>query len=324
LPCNQFKSLTEKSQDPEFLPSGPYFLYPANGWKHKNHETLLVAYSLYLANPDAPKWPLVLTGDLLSQEERLRRITSDLEITNNVIFAGYVSDRQIQQIIERAEVMLFPSLHEGFGIPILEAMTANVPVVASSTTSLPEIIEEAGLLVDTTDVQSFCEALLDISVNPGLRQKLRERGAVQAAKFNPDQEYRILLENLIDASKSPSRWRKTGFHDADGLTDPVALFAIPKCQGPVTMHLNTKPLGASRNILLCNGRTILTENEIPANQTATIVTKFIPRTPVITIRILNAENLDPDDPRTHGILIEELCMWDAQENFHDLLNSRTQ
>jgi glycosyltransferase involved in cell wall biosynthesis len=96
---------------------------------------------------------------------------------------GYVPDADVPALMGGALALAFPSLHEGFGLPALEAMACGTPVVASDTTSLPEVVGDAGLLVPPTDVAAVAAALARVVGDAGLRADLRRRGLERAARF---------------------------------------------------------------------------------------------------------------------------------------------
>jgi glycosyltransferase involved in cell wall biosynthesis len=101
-----------------------------------------------------------------------------------VIFTGYVPNPDLSAIYSGATALLFPSLYEGFGLPALEAMQCGLPVVASNTTAFPEVIGDAGLLVNPTDADSLCQAMLDLLSSEALRRELSERGLVRSKDFS--------------------------------------------------------------------------------------------------------------------------------------------
>ena len=114
--------------------NAPFFFYPANAWRHKNHEVLLVAYGLYRAGATAAgltPWPLVLTGHEDARWEQMRGLARTLGLLGDdaVRFAGYVPPAEFARLWDAAGALVFPSLHEGFGIPLLEAMQHDLPVL---------------------------------------------------------------------------------------------------------------------------------------------------------------------------------------------------
>ena len=118
---------------------GRYLLYPANFWRHKNHELLLTAFGIYRAAHPQSDLKLVLTGAPSARRDELREAIRRMGLAESVTFAGYLPEEDFAALLAGATAMLFPSLFEGFGMPVLEAMSAGVPVLCGNLTSLPEI-----------------------------------------------------------------------------------------------------------------------------------------------------------------------------------------
>jgi glycosyltransferase involved in cell wall biosynthesis len=120
-----------------------------------------------------------------------------LGLASAVVFTGYVPDEDAAPLMSGASAFAFPSLYEGFGFPVLEAMACNVPVVCSNTSSLPEVAGDAALLVDPTDVEALAYALQRVLADAGLREALVARGQKQVARFSWErcaQQVRGVLE----------------------------------------------------------------------------------------------------------------------------------
>ena len=130
-----------------------------------------------------PGWRLVLAGSLgygaASVLDRIARSPrrSDIEAP------GYVSDARLNDLLSRASIFAFPSLDEGFGIPVLEAMAWGVPVLSSNRSALPEVAGDAALLADPLDTESLTQALRRLTTDEALRADLRERGLRRAKQF---------------------------------------------------------------------------------------------------------------------------------------------
>ncbi len=118
----------------------------------------------------------------------------------NVQLVGYVGDELLPALYAGAEFFAFPSLYEGFGLPVLEAMACGTPVLCSNTTSLPEVAGDAALLVDPLETGSIAAGLQQLAADAALRQQLRERGLVRARSFNWDQTARQTWDLLVSES----------------------------------------------------------------------------------------------------------------------------
>lgn len=186
---------------PAGMPEAPYFFYPANFWPHKNHEALLLAYRLYLQGAGSRAWPLVLTGTPDARMKLLQEIAAGLSIGERVHFAGHLGDSEFATVWSRAGALVFPSLHEGFGIPLLEAMRFGVPIVASDVTSLPEVAGDACVFVNPADPRAIAESLRRIAIREGLREDLVARGRTRLGAFSLELEAGRLAHFLESAAR---------------------------------------------------------------------------------------------------------------------------
>jgi glycosyltransferase involved in cell wall biosynthesis len=190
-----------KLAPPAGMPEEPFFFYPANFWPHKNHETLLLAYRLYAHAAGSRAWPLVFTGHPDARMTLLQEMRGGLGIADRVIFLGHVDDAAFSTLWSRAGALVFPSLHEGFGIPLLEAMRFAVPILAANATSLPEVAGEAALLVDPRDPRAIAEALRRIAIREGLREDLVSRGRARLSGFSLELEAGRVAHFLDSAAR---------------------------------------------------------------------------------------------------------------------------
>ncbi len=118
-----------------------------------------------------------------------------------VVFPGYVDAAHLAALYSGADALVFPSLYEGFGFPVLEAMRCRTPVVCANTSSLPEVAGAAALLVDPLDTAGLTAALDRITTDVDLRTTLIEKGEVQAARFTWEQAARQTLDILEEAGR---------------------------------------------------------------------------------------------------------------------------
>jgi len=128
--------------------------------------------------------PLLLVGGKGWLYEEIYRRVEALPLGDKVRFVGYVPGERLPWWYNAAEAFVYPSLYEGFGLPPLEAMACGTPVVSSSVSSLPEVVGDAGLLVDPTDTEALAAALGRVSGDAGLRERLRAAGLAQAQRFS--------------------------------------------------------------------------------------------------------------------------------------------
>jgi glycosyltransferase involved in cell wall biosynthesis len=180
--------------------AGDYLLYVGTLQPRKNLERLVQAFALVAAQ--RPALQLVIAGKKGWMYEEIFAQVRRLGLEGRVVFPGYVAVEDLPALYTGALAFVFPSLYEGFGMPVLEAMACGAPVVASNTSSLPEVTGNAALLVDPTDVAALAAALLRIAGDSALRSDLRARGLVQAARFSWERCARETLAAMDQAMAS--------------------------------------------------------------------------------------------------------------------------
>jgi len=159
-----------------------YIVYAGIYKPRKNHAALLRAFRRFLS--DEGHANLVLVGPLNEGEQELRRLADDLGISKRLIFTGYVNDSELRAIYSAAKVYACPSLYEGFGFTVLEAMASGTPVVCTGETSLPEVAGDAALYADPRSPEGFARALHNVFTNASLRGTLIEKGRKNLQRFN--------------------------------------------------------------------------------------------------------------------------------------------
>ncbi len=159
----------------------PYFLYVGTIQPRKNLLRLIEAFALALPRLGDQRLMIVGRRGWLSPPIEQRAI--ELGIADRVEYCGYVEDAHLPQLYAGATAFVFPSLYEGFGMPVLEAMAAGVPVLTSNTSALPEVSGDAALLVDPSNTQAIAENLVRIANDPTLRHDLIERGLAHVQAF---------------------------------------------------------------------------------------------------------------------------------------------
>lgn len=317
LPIQSRLPSTPRAHGQDLL--SPYFFYPANAWTHKNHQTLLVAYAAYYQHAKESAWRLVLTGHPDHRMAQVQATASALEITAQVDFLGYVDDARLSQLWHGAGALVFPSLHEGFGIPLLEAMAHGIPILASNDTAIPEITGQAALLVDCRAPQSLAEGMLKMTSDANMRQLLVQNGYLRLKDFSPEREFGQLLSAFTETAGHSSRFRCSGYHNIDRLIDPVSMYALPET-GDV-LNFRTRPLGVARTIEFWSGKDCFGSQEIAAHKSTEGCIPIPKNARVLTIRVPNASRLSVTDPRTHGVLLDTLSVTGGGMRSLDLLKS---
>ena len=202
---------------------GDYLLYLGTLQPRKNLARLIEAYS----RSQAREGRLVIAGKKGWLYDDLFKQVEQSGLTDRVIFPGYVPDDDKAALISGATALVFPSLHEGFGFPVVEAMACGTPVVCSNTSSLPEAAGDAALLVDPLDADAIATAIDRVISDANLRRSLIERGFVQASKFTWRACAQTVLDVLEEMNENESpRWL-TGRHPQEGIAvSPVEILGI--------------------------------------------------------------------------------------------------
>jgi glycosyltransferase involved in cell wall biosynthesis len=143
---------------------------------------------------------LLIIGDELSEHPDLRRTVVRTRMQDHVRFLGYVPIETLRVFYQAAEVFVFPSLYEGFGLPPLEAMAQGTPVVTSNVSSLPEVVGDAAVLVHPENVFDIARGVQQVLLDPELRQELRARGQRQLAKYSWERSIVRVLELYAEAA----------------------------------------------------------------------------------------------------------------------------
>ena len=191
--------------------TSPYVLYVGNFNPHKNIPRLVRAFGL-LPGPVRSRHSLVLAGGYGDGRPELARLADSLGLTDRVVFPGRVDDADLPALYSEAAVYVAPSLEEGFGLTVLEAMACGAPVVSSSRAALPEAVGDAALLFDAVQEREIASVLARVLSDPALAEDLRRRALARAGLYTPTQTTGRVLALLRDvndgafaAARSPAR-----------------------------------------------------------------------------------------------------------------------
>jgi glycosyltransferase involved in cell wall biosynthesis len=164
-----------------------YVLYLGGCDARKNVETLLQVYT-WAQDVLGESYPLVFAGSLPDRHDEFfhdpRVIAKQIEVEDVVRFIGRVAEEDKVALYQQARAFLYPTLYEGFGLPALEALACGVPAVGSNASSVPEIVGDAGILVDPHDARAMAGALIAVCTKDALHDELSERALKQAAQFS--------------------------------------------------------------------------------------------------------------------------------------------
>src|SRR5271167_492558 len=192
-----------------YLVNYPFILYAGAIRPHKNVVRIIEAFSALKSELQKeqmyPDLKLIIIGDDLSSHPRLRRTVVRSGVQHDVRFLGFVPIEVLRIFYDEAKIFVFPSLYEGFGLPPLEAMAHGTPVVTSNTSSLPEVVGNAAVLVNPENVFEIMRALRRVLMDQPLRARMKERGYQQATKFSWETSVRRILEVYGEIARRQQR-----------------------------------------------------------------------------------------------------------------------
>lgn len=174
---------------------GSYLLYLGTLEPRKNIKLLIESYHLLTERMENHPL-LVLAGKPGWMYDEIFRKVQEYNLTDKVIFTGYVAQEDAPALMEGAEIFLFPSIYEGFGMPPLEAMACGTPVIVSNAASLPEIVSDAAVQVPPNDVEGMTEAMRYLLLNPGIREEYIQKGMTRAGEFTWSHEVEKMIQIL--------------------------------------------------------------------------------------------------------------------------------
>jgi len=161
----------------------PFILYVGNIKPHKNLERLIESFD-HVRRQGFEQLRLVIIGDQITKLQGLRRAVHRHKLHKQVRFLGFVAPEVLTVLYRLARVFVFPSLYEGFGLPPLEAMASGTPVVTSNSSSLPEVVGDAAVLVDPYSSESIAEGIQLVLGDETLRRVMSEKGLARAREFS--------------------------------------------------------------------------------------------------------------------------------------------
>jgi len=161
-----------------------FILAVSNLQPRKNLKRLIKAYLHLLKNKDNFQFSLVIVGRKLWLYKEIFKEVRGLDLNDKIIFTDYIPEKDLIYLYNLAEVFVYPSLYEGFGFPVLEAMACGCLVITSNLSSLPEICEKAAILVNPYDIKAIANAINEVISNNNLRKFLKNEGLKQSQKFS--------------------------------------------------------------------------------------------------------------------------------------------
>ncbi len=186
----------------KYTDGAPYFFFVGSMHTRKNIQRLMQAFDLFKKETGS-NFKLVLAGNILWNTTELESVHNQIACKDDIIFPGRVSDEELKCLLGAAYGLSFVPLFEGFGLPIVEAFQAGVPVICSNTSSMPEVAGDAALLVDPFNIEEIATAMKEIACNENLRKNLIQKGNKRKALFDWSKTADLLFEAIQKTNASP-------------------------------------------------------------------------------------------------------------------------
>lgn len=180
----QDKLLAQKLMNQKYGLPAPYILNGSRIDPHKNVQRLVRAFCKVKEKLKIPHKLVVGPKHWLEENEKVEKLIGDLGLKDNIIFMPYIEPEDMPMLYAAADLFVFPSLHEGFGLPILEAMAVGTPVITSNVFAMPEVAGDAALLVNPYNTEEIFLAMCRLLKDQSLRRELVNKGAKQINKFS--------------------------------------------------------------------------------------------------------------------------------------------
>ncbi|MGE0077662.1 MAG: glycosyltransferase family 4 protein [Bacteroidales bacterium] len=180
----------------EISNGSPYFVFVGAFNPRKNVDGLIRAYSLFRKRIKTDH-KLVIVGEPMFKTNAIKTAYEESQYKDDIVFTGRKDIYSLRNIVGASFAMVYPSLFEGFGIPILEAMYCNIPLAVSQTTSMPEVAGDAAIYFDPTNTEQIADAMANLWLNADLREKLVSNAKIQRTKFNWDKSASALYNSIM-------------------------------------------------------------------------------------------------------------------------------
>ncbi|MBU3159377.1 glycosyltransferase family 4 protein [Clostridium frigoris] len=163
--------------------ANPFILYLGGFSERKNVASAITAFSKVYKDL-GENYNLVIVGDYKDSSQKLVKLTNELNMQSHVIFAGFIPEDHLPLFYNSCEALIYPSFYEGFGLPPLEAMNCGTPVIASNLTSIPEVVGDAGILINPYDIKDISLAIGNLLSSEKLRSELSSKALLRAKQFS--------------------------------------------------------------------------------------------------------------------------------------------
>jgi glycosyltransferase involved in cell wall biosynthesis len=202
IPYTIAERLSDKRNCECSIIDGPYFFYPEDFWKHRNHETLLVAYYNYIEQTASPPWKLVLTGQSGDRKLQVKEDIRALQLCEHVILIENITFKALEACRQNANALVFPSLYEESGAALFNAMQNDIPIICHNSASLKEFGEEACLTCDCRNPLLLASSMNELAENDPLRSELVSKGKSRISNSNIIEIAERLSTKLIEEPQS--------------------------------------------------------------------------------------------------------------------------
>jgi len=193
-----FKSLGESEQQKvreKYSQGKPYFLFVGSQSPRKNLNRLIAAFDVFKQQTQSD-YKLVLVGAVYSNEGDVKRVIDKSQYKQDIVFTGRQPQEELEQIMASAFSLAFVPYFEGFGIPLVEAMQCQIPIISSNTTCMPEIAGDAAIMVNPFEVNDIARAMTELYQNTALRNQLIENGKQRKDLFSWDKSANLLWDSI--------------------------------------------------------------------------------------------------------------------------------
>ncbi len=185
----------------QFTDGKEYFLFIGALNPRKNLANLFKAFDVFRNKHSDHQTKLLVVGEKMYWSDDIKTSYGEMDFKNEVIFTGRLEPETLAKVMGSAKALTYPSVFEGFGIPIIEAFSAGIPVITSNTTSMPEVAGDAAILVNPLDINSIVKAMETIAFDKEMTDKLTEKGKSQKLLFSWDRTAMLLwnsFEKMMD------------------------------------------------------------------------------------------------------------------------------
>lgn len=202
LASDEIYRVIDKSESDNFMKvnyklNEDYILYVGGFSPRKNITGLIEAFSKLTTSYDK-KINLIITGKQGKSYELYKKRAEELRVENRVIFPGFIPNEHLPYFYNSAKIFVYPSFYEGFGLPPLEAMSCNVPVITSNLTSIPEVVGDAAILINPYDTDELCASMYRVLLDTKFATSLKIKGLKKASEFS----WNKTAEKTIEAYRS--------------------------------------------------------------------------------------------------------------------------